>query len=336
MLPARLQALIERVDSLLSTRSELFGDPDLSIVSLTDLAAAPIDALGLYDDPRHLARVQRSGLAAVLTTHENVDLLRPFVRAVWAHPAPREALWVMLDALSRRELAPGVHPSAAVSSHATVSPLARVEAHAVIDDFAVIEEGVRVGAGAVIERGVIVGAHTVIGPRVVLAEGTRVGARCRIDAGSVLGALGFGYLPPNEIAGVSRAIAHIGGVLIEDDAHVGALTTVARGTLSPTRIGRGARVDSHVHIGHNVSVGEGAFLAGQVGLAGSVTVGPGAMLGGKVGVGDHLHIGAGARVAGGSGVTSNVPAGEVWGGYPARERTRWLRATAWLMRKAGR
>jgi UDP-3-O-[3-hydroxymyristoyl] glucosamine N-acyltransferase len=174
----------------------------------------------------------------------------------------------------------------------------------------------------------------VVGARAVLTRNVRVGARCRIDAGAVLGALGFGFLPADE--GLSPWLPHVGGVVLEDDVWVGANATVAGGTLSPTVLRRGARIDAQVHVGHNGVVGAGAFLAGQAGLAGSVTVGDGALLGGKVGVGDHLHIGAGARILGGSGVTSDVPPGATFGGYPARPRASWLRATAWLLREASR
>ena len=42
------------------------------------------------------------------------------------------------------------------------------------------------------------------------------------------------------------------------------------------------------------------------------------MLAGQVGVADHVTIGAGAVLTAQSGVPSDVPAGEVWGGYPSR------------------
>ena len=56
----------------------------------------------------------------------------------------------------------------------------------------------------------------------------------------------------------------------------------------------------------------------QVGVAGSSRVEDGAMLAGQVGIAGHLTIGAGARLAAQAGVISDVPAGETWGGYPAR------------------
>jgi UDP-3-O-[3-hydroxymyristoyl] glucosamine N-acyltransferase len=67
-----------------------------------------------------------------------------------------------------------------------------------------------------------------------------------------------------------------------------------------------------------------------------VVIGDGCMFGGAVGVADHLTIGAGARLAARAGVAWSVPAGETWGGYPARPMRRWMRELAWLKAMAAR
>jgi UDP-3-O-[3-hydroxymyristoyl] glucosamine N-acyltransferase len=109
-------------------------------------------------------------------------------------------------------------------------------------------------------------------------------------------------------------------VEIGDDVEVGALTAIDRGTLKPTRIGAGTKIDDLVMIGHNVEIGMDCLLCGQVGLAGGVIIGDGAVLGGRVGVADHLKIGARAVVGGAACVGTNVPAGSVYAGYPAVPR----------------
>jgi UDP-3-O-[3-hydroxymyristoyl] glucosamine N-acyltransferase len=47
-------------------------------------------------------------------------------------------------------------------------------------------------------------------------------------------------------------------------------------------------------------------------------------------------IGTGARVGAAAGVMKDIPAGETWGGMPARHIRRWMRETAWLARMANR
>jgi UDP-3-O-[3-hydroxymyristoyl] glucosamine N-acyltransferase len=53
-----------------------------------------------------------------------------------------------------------------------------------------------------------------------------------------------------------------------------------------------------------------------------------------VGLAPHVIIGRGARVAARSGGMHNVPAGETWGGYPAKTRMQWMRQETTLARLA--
>ncbi len=175
------------------------------------------------------------------------------------------------------------------------------------------------------------GEGTVLAPTAVVLPGVRLGARVRVGHGAVLGAPGFGFMPG---PGGYTHVPQLGGVVIEDDVWIGTNTTIDAGTLGPTVVRRGAKLDSHVHVGHNCDVGADALLCAQVGLAGSVVVGAGCVLGGQVGVADHVHIGAGARVAAKSGVIGDVPEGAVVGGYPAVRRAKWLRGLAALYRRA--
>ena len=173
------------------------------------------------------------------------------------------------------------------------------------------------------------GEGTSLGPNVVLGPRVRIGARVRIEANTVIGRPGFGWA--FQRADV-RAIPQLGGVIIEDDVTIGPLCTIDAGTLAPTRIRRGAKLDAQVHVGHNGDVGEGCIVAAQSGFAGSVVLGPGVLVGGQVGIADHVRVGAGARIAAKSGVIGDVPEGAVVAGYPAVPRGRWLRGLARLYR----
>lgn len=178
----------------------------------------------------------------------------------------------------------------------------------------------------------VLGSDTKLGPGAHVLPRVQIGERVTIGAGAIIGAPGFGYATgPNNR---SRPIPQLGGVIIEDDVHIGALCTIASGTIGPTIIKRGAKLDAQVHVGHNCEIGEDTIIAAQSGFAGSVVIGKGVLIGGQVGVADHLHIGDGARIAAKSGVIGDVPAGATIAGYPAVERHRWLRGLAELFQLA--
>ncbi len=178
------------------------------------------------------------------------------------------------------------------------------------------------------------GEGCVIGPNVVLDFNVVLGARVLIGAGTIIGRPGFGWATgPN---GVVRAVPQRAGVVIEDDVVIGPLCTIDAGTLSPTRVRRGAKLDAQCHVAHNCDIGEDSMIAAQCGFAGSVRIGKGALIGGQVGVADHVTIGEGARIAGKSGVIGDIPARAVVAGYPAVPRSRWLRALAHLYRRGSR
>jgi UDP-3-O-[3-hydroxymyristoyl] glucosamine N-acyltransferase len=201
---------------------------------------------------------------------------------------------------------------------AYVSEKASVAADVTVGPFAVILAGAVIGSGSVVEP------HAVVYPRV------RMGERVHVGASSVIGRPGFGWA--NGPDGSVRRVPQLGGVVIDDDVEIGPLVTVDAGTLAPTVLSRGVRLDAHVHVGHNVALGAGTIVAAQSGFAGSVQVGPGVLVGGQVGVADHVTIGERARLAAKAGVIGDVEPGATVAGYPAVDRVRWLRGIAGMLR----
>jgi len=154
----------------------------------------------------------------------------------------------------------------------------------------------------------------------------------RVQAGAVLGADGFGYVRDGD---GYFGFPQLGTLVVGDDVEIGANTTIDRGALGETRIGRGTKIDNLVHIAHNCVIGEEVVIAAQVGMAGSTVIEDGAMLGGQVGLGERVTIGRGVILGGQGGVLPGKKlegAGRIFWGTPARPVREYLRDLVRLRR----
>lgn len=219
----------------------------------------------------------------------------------------------------------GVHSTAVIGRDVEVGAGVEIAAYAVIEDGAKLGDGVRIGAHVVVGRRSVVGEGSRLHPHVVLYPDTHLGRGVIVHSGARLGAEGFGY---TFIDGEHRKIPQVGRCIVEDDVEIGANTTIDRGSLGDTRIGRGAKLDNLVQIAHNVRIGARTLMAALSGVAGSTRIGEGVWLGGQVGVINNLDVGDGVRVTVRSGVTRDVPAGETISGMPGRSHREDLRRMA--------
>ena len=219
-----------------------------------------------------------------------------------------------------------------VSPGASVHPEARLEDGVVVDPGAVIGPRAEIGAGTIIGANAVIGPDVRIGRDCAIAPGATivhalVGNRVIIHSGVRIGQDGFGFAmgPRGHLK-----VPQIGRVIVQDDVEIGANSTIDRGANRDTLIGEGAKIDNLVQIGHNVTIGRHCIIVSQVGVSGSTELGDFVAAGGQAGITGHLKIGMGAQIAAQSGVMNDVPAGERWGGSPARPMRDWFRSHAAL------
>ncbi|KAB2835699.1 MAG: UDP-3-O-(3-hydroxymyristoyl)glucosamine N-acyltransferase [Caedimonadaceae bacterium] len=202
----------------------------------------------------------------------------------------------------------------------------------------IIETGVTIGPNAEIGDNCRLGAHTVVGPNVRIGNNCSIaphvtlfycviGNDCVIYPGVRIGQAGFGFFM-DEKGHVK--VPQLGRVIIENDVEIGANTTIDRGSLEDTLIGRGSRLDNLVQIAHNVKLGRGCVIVAQVGIAGSTQLGDYVIAAGQAGLAGHLKVGSKVRIAAQSGVMRNVEAGETIAGTPAVPVKQWHRQTVCL------
>ncbi|MEX2181124.1 MAG: UDP-3-O-(3-hydroxymyristoyl)glucosamine N-acyltransferase [Gemmatimonadaceae bacterium] len=302
------------------------GDPDVRLSGIAPLDRAGPSDLSFLGAPRYAKQLATCRAGGVLVTPELATTPGPCANRIVV-AKPHEAMLTLLPRFYREPARPfvGVHPTAVVAPDAVIDADACVEAFAVVGAGARIAAKCWIGPHCVIGERARIGAQTQLFPDVTLYPGVVVGQRCVIHAGCRIGSDGFGYV---HLKGAHVKIPHVGGCVIGNDVELGANCTIDRGSIDTTEIGDGTKLDNLVHVAHNVRIGKLCLLAAGVGVAGSARIGDGVVMAGQVGVSGHVTIGDGVTLTAQAGAVSDIPAGETWGGFPARPHREMLRNQA--------
>jgi len=292
------------------------GDGAESVVTgINDLRSAQPDQVSFLANGKYEPLARASRAAAILVSPKDAPRFT-FTRIVVESPSLAFGKISGLFAPAAIRDEPGIHPTAVVAPDAVVGEGASIGPHAVIS------AGVRLGARTVIGTNCFIGEQTTIGdetrlyPLVTVRERSVIGARVILHSGAVIGSDGFGYdFDPQK--GRHVKITHTGHVQIDDDAEIGANTTIDRGRFGKTHIGEGVKIDNLVQIAHNVTIGAHSLVVAQTGISGSTTLGRYVTLAGQVGLAGHLTVGDRATVTAQSGINKDVPAGVVVAGHHA-------------------
>ncbi len=177
------------------------------------------------------------------------------------------------------------------------------------------------GHNTIIEKNVIIGDNCSIGSNTIIRN-TILKNYIKVLDGCVIGKKGFGFFPKN---GNNYRFPQIGLVLIDDYSEIGCGSTIDRGSISNTIIGKNTYLDNQIHIAHNVKIGDNCIIAGQVGFAGSSILGNNVMIGGQAGISGHLKIGNNIKIGGGSGVIKDIPDNSRVMGYPAKDLKEFIK-----------
>jgi UDP-3-O-[3-hydroxymyristoyl] glucosamine N-acyltransferase len=309
------------------------GDASIEVSGVSSIAAASSGDLVFAEDEKSLAAALQSGASAVIAGSFTVTVNTSKTILIASHPrlAFARAAEMLHDSV---EYTHGVHPSAIVHASARLGEGVGIDAHAAVEPKACIGNSTWIGANCVIGAGVEIGADCKIYPNVTIYSGAKLGNRVTVHAGAVLGSDGFGYVR-DAASGRHEKFPQIGKLEIEDDVEIGANTTIDRGALETTRIGRGTKIDNLVHIGHNCVIGENVIIAAQAGFSGSIVIENNVIIGGQVGVGEHARIEEGVMIGGQGGVLPKKilrGKGVAFWGTPAKPLREYLKQLAALAR----
>jgi UDP-3-O-[3-hydroxymyristoyl] glucosamine N-acyltransferase len=316
-------------------QAHVLGDETVQLAGISSVQSAVPGDLVFVDAEKNLRLALESRASAVLAgefatgkTNSKPLLITNQPRLAFARAAQ-----LLCPPLERP---PSIHPSAIVHPSAHLAKGVTVEEQVVIGEDVRVGEDTWIGAGTVIAASVSIGRSCALYPNVTVYPGVRIGDRVIVHSGAVLGSDGFGYVR-DQLTGRHEKFPQVGRLEIGDDVEIGANTTIDRGALDTTRIGRGTKIDNLVHVGHNCQIGEDVVIAAQTGLSGSIVVEKNVVLGGQVGIGEHARIEEGVLLGGQGGVLPNKVLrgkGIAFWGTPAKPVREYLKELAVLARLA--
>jgi len=317
--------------------AQAVGDSAVEVLGVASVRMAREGELVFAEDAPSLEKALTSAASAVICG--DFGDLPATAKPLLLTAQPRLAFARAATLLySREDGRVAVHPTAVVDPSAQLAEAVMIGPHAVIGKGVSIGAGTSIGAGSVLAAGVIIGSNCELYPNVTVYSDTRIGDRVIVHAGAVLGSDGFGYVRDRD-SGRYEKFPQVGRLEIEDDVEIGANSTIDRGALEVTRIGKGSKIDNLVHIGHNCELGENVIVAAQTGMGGSSIAKDDVVMGGQVGIADHVRIEAGVIVGAQAGVpTKKVLRGRgvVFWGTPATPLKGYLKQLAVLARLAKR
>lgn len=311
----------------------LEGPPDLEIRGVAGIEHAGPGQITFLANRKYFALLKSTRASAVLINEgaviEREHGLPPLAALRSANPYLAFAHAIELFYQPPR-YAPGIHPTAIIAKSARLGDGAHVGPYCYVDEEAEIGRNTVLHSFVNIYRGAKIGDDFFAHAHAVVREFCRIGDRVTLQNGVIIGGDGFGFAKRPD--GTWHKMAQSGPAILEDDVEVQANACVDRATVGETRIGRGAKLDDLVLVGHASQVGADTLLCGQVGLAGSTKVGNNCILAGQVGTAGHLSIGDGTILTAQSGVPNDVPQRSMYSGYPAVDNRQWLKMMAALNR----
>jgi UDP-3-O-[3-hydroxymyristoyl] glucosamine N-acyltransferase len=299
------------------------ASPETEITAVAAIEQAAPGQLTFVSNPKYNGAAKTTRASAVIVSEDFPVINTGMLRSKNPYLAWAKAIELFYQPPT---YTPGIHPTAIVNPKAKLGKNSHIGPYVVIDEDVIIGDYAVLLAHTVIYRGVTIGNNFFAHAHSVVREFCQLGDNVLLQNGVVVGCDGFGFAKDD--SGHWHKIVQSGNVVIQGGAELQANTCIDRASIGETHIGRGAKLDNLVHVGHSCTVGNDTLLCAQVGLAGTTDVGDNVILAGQVGVSGHVTIGDGAIAIAQSGIPHDVAPGSMVSGSPAIDHRLWLKCCA--------
>ncbi len=159
------------------------------------------------------------------------------------------------------------------------------------------------------ENNVTIGDNVTIGEYVSIRENTVIGNNCVLFPSVKLGLEDFEF--KKDADGLFH-VKHLGGVILEDNVWVSAMSAVNK-ALYPwddTVVGAYSKIDMLVTVGHGVKIGANTMIVGTTAIGGRTEIGDNVWVGCGCMIRNGIEVGDNSRVNMGSVVSRSVKEGQ--------------------------
>jgi UDP-3-O-[3-hydroxymyristoyl] glucosamine N-acyltransferase len=299
------------------------ASPDTEITGVSGIEQASPGQLTFVSNAKYYAAAKTTKASAVIVAENFPAISTGMLRSKNPYLAWAKAIELFYQP---PHYSPGIHSTAVVHHTAKIGKHAHIGPYVVVDEDTVIGDNAVLLSHVVIYRGATIGNNFFAHAHAVVREFCQLGDNVLLQNGAIVGSDGFGFAKDDESHW--HKIVQSGNVVVESEAEIQANACIDRASIGETRIGRGAKIDNMVHVGHSCTIGHDTLLCAQVGLAGTTDVGNNVILAGQVGVSGHVKIGDGAIAIAQSGIPHDVAPGAMVSGAPAIDHRLWLKCCA--------
>ena len=263
------------------------SSPNSTVDNISSLDSSNANSISFLSDPAYIPKLKETQSKVILLKKDDLKYWEKDYILVENPYLAFSKIATVFNELGENEKHT-IHESVIFGKNSKPNVNNDIKAHSIIGDNCLLGKNIQIGSNVSIGDNVVIGDNTIIHKNVSIENNVTIGIDCVLFSGSRIGTDGFGYAPDED--GSWSKIPQTGSVIIENNVHIGANTTIDCGAIDNTIIKTGVKIDNLVHIAHNCEIGENTIIAAMAGFAGSTKIGKGCMIGGGARIAPNITI----------------------------------------------